>query len=332
MKLYLLEGPRSVSDMLRDLTEKELSSAASLRQEEIPRMAGNWFKEDTGYIWRLREADVINDVGRQYALNKEWLVEGLVAFLGLRERFPEYDVRGETAKVEASYSNFMHEYTLKELKQEVREQLFSGSLMADLFTWEDWRDVMCVADERRNRVQLYRPALPFWTVVHMGFISSILVSRNAQLTELMEQEDQYFRWKSRREQLEETTETLVTRSLHSMFPAAERDPDGTFIDDHIQRIAECMKSTGVVLPEKTLELLSDLYLLSFDDGVGLFEQQTRQDEDIHLLFNLLERGWVVESRNLERDPATGNYIVPLNEVRSYLDSIAHRFETTDAVS
>lgn len=329
MKIYLLERPRSVSDMLADLTEKELSSSASLRRKEIPRMAGNWFKEDTGYIWRLKDEGVITDMGRQYALDKDWLVEEYLELLGVRDRFPEAAVRGDDAAIEASYSNFMHEYTLGELKEEMHDQLFSGNLMADLFAFEDWQDVALEADDRGNRVQLYRPVLSFWTVVHMGFVSSILMSRQEQLTELMEEHDQYFRWKARREQLEETTGELVTRSIHSMFPAAERDVEGSFVDEHIAGIADAITDTGVVLPEQTLELISDLYLLSFDDGVGLFEQQSQQDDDIHLLFNLLERGWMVESRNLDQDPVTGNYIVPLGAVRSYLDDLAHRFHLAD---
>lgn len=324
IKLYLLECPRSVSDMLRDLTEKKLSGVAALRSEQIPRMAGNWFKKDTGYLWRLQEQGVINDVGRQYALDKDWLVEGFIDVLGVRDRFPEHDVRGGSAAVEAAYSYIMPEYRLNGLKREMREQLFSGSLMKELFAFDRWQDAALIPETDGRRVQLYRPVLGFWTVVHIGFVSSLLVSRWARLTQLMDAEDGYFRWKQRRERLEETQEALVKRVVHACFPDAVRGVGGEFGDERAQKLADAVREVGVELPEQTLELIGDLYLLSFNDGVGLFQQQTRQDDEIHVLFNLLERGWLVASRNLDQDPVTGNYIVPLGEVHSYLDNLAHR--------
>ncbi|MDY6777266.1 MAG: hypothetical protein SVU32_01250, partial [Candidatus Nanohaloarchaea archaeon] len=86
---FLLEGPKSISDMIRELTEKELSEYADKRQDQIPRIAGNWFR-DGGYISELREEGLIKDTGRQYAINKWSFTDRFVEQAGILQQFPEH--------------------------------------------------------------------------------------------------------------------------------------------------------------------------------------------------------------------------------------------------
>jgi len=331
IKLYLLEQPRSISDMIRDLTEKELSSAAAIRSKEIPRIAGNWFKEDTGYIWTLREAGVINDVGRQYALDKDWLIEGLLADLNIKDRFPQHAERGDVAKLEPAYTQFMEEYTFGAFKQELREHLFSGDLMAAVFAFDAWQDAVTLPETDGRRITLYRPVFRFWSFVHIALLSSIVVSRRAQLTDRMADRDRYFTWKNRRERLRETENAFVRRTVHRCFPWAEQAADGGFVDDRVERIASAFGSIGGNLPAATVDFLGDVYLLSFDDGAGLFEQRREEDADVHLFLNLLERGVLLPERDLERDPTTGDFIVPVSDMQSYLDQLVGLVDATDAL-
>ncbi len=332
MKLYLLAQPRSISDMIRDLTEKELSSVASIRSKEIPKIAGNWFKKESGYIWELREQGVINDVGRQYALDKEWLVEEFMNDLDLKDRFPAHAERGEAAALEPAYSGFMEEYTYGEFRRELREHLFSGELMADVFEFEMWQDVVTVPETDGRRIALYRPVFSFWSVVHLALLSSIVKSRRAQLTGRMEERDKYFTWKNRRTRLGETEDALVQKAVHRCFPWAEQDVDGVFMDDRVERIASAFGQLGASLPASTVTFLGDVYLLSFADGVGLFEQRREADTDVHLFLNLLERGIRIPERDLERDPTTGDFIVPLRDMQSYLDELASLVSDTGVLS
>lgn len=331
IKLYLLERPRSISDMIRELTEKELSSAAEIRSTEIPKIAGNWFKKESGYIWRLRERGVINDVGRQYALNKNWLVDGFLDDLALKDRFPQHAERGDVAELEAAYTDFMPEYSLGEFKRELREHLFSGGLMADVFAFDDWKDVALVPETDGRRISLYRPVFDFWSFVHLGLLSSLLKSRREQLTAQMDAEERYFTWKNRRTRLRETQNLLVQKMMDRCFPWADQAADGAFLNEQAEDIASAVGHFGAELPQETLEFLGNVYLLYFDDGAGLFQQRREADADIHLFLNLLERGVLVKERDLDRDPTTGDYLVPLTDMHSYLEDLAALFVSTGAL-
>lgn len=319
---YLLERPRSVSDMIRDLTEKELSEDAEERSEEIPRIAGNWFREGSGYLWRLQEAGLIRDMGRRYAVDRDELAERLLAHLDVDGCFPHIDVHGDTAEVTGAYENLVSVRTWGELKRRVRDEVLEGDTMADIFAFDTWRDILMapVDDGRRiARAELTVAPLP---AIHFMIVSSILKSRKTAVQEKIGMEDGYFHWKNRRDRLEATTDALGDEIARAMFPGARRDAEGRYRDTKVQEISDAFGVIGADLDPGTVDLLADVYLLALDDGPTLFEQYARYDHDTHLLFNLLERGWMMDASRVERDPRTGNILVPLGEARAYLDDLA----------
>lgn len=322
---YLLEQPRSVSDMIRALTRKELSDDADERAEQIPRIAGNWFKEGSGYLWRLQEEGKMRDVGRKYAVEREWLVDTFLERLGVPHCFDGFETRGREAPLNDAYASFLPDYRYGDLWQAVYEDVFQGERMAGLFAFDTWASPLFepVADGRR--ILSRSLVLDFWSSVHLCLISSILVSRHDQLTGLIDTGGEYFHWRNRRDRLEETTDAFREKVVGTLFPAAEREMDGTFTDDRADAIASAFGTDGPVLPEDAAEVLAHVYLLSLEDGVGLFRQYSRYDHDVHLLYNLLERGWLIDQRTVERDERFGNVVVPLGEVQSYLDAFASLF-------
>lgn len=326
LKFYLLERPRSVSDMIRDLTVKELSDDAAERSEQIPRIAGNWFKKETGYLWRLRESGRIVDQGRQYAWDKDTLVDGFMKDLGLYEHFPDRAVRSGDAEITDAYGRVTEKWRLEMFQRELRQKLFSGKMMQQVFAFQEWQDALLVPEGDGRRIATHRPLLDFWSAVHVMFLSAVFKSRKSQLRALMEERDQYFRWKNRSKRLEKTERAFLEQVIGSCFPSVEQAYDGAYEQEQVQRLVEAFGEKGPVLGEETVELIGDVYLLALHDGVGLFEQQGKHDEDVHLLFNLFERGWLIEERKLEQDLDTGNFIVPLNELHSYLETLVGLME------
>lgn len=319
---YLLERPRSVSDMIRDLTEKELSDDAEERSEEIPRIAGNWFREGSGYLWRLREAGLIRDMGRRYAVERGELARRLLADLNADACFPHIDVHGDTAEVTDAYEHLVSVRTWGELKRRMRDEVLEGDTMADLFAFGTWRDILLDPVEDDRRVARYELGIGLLPAIHFIIVSSVLKSRKTIVQGRLEDGDGYFHWKNRRDRLAATTDVLGDEIARAMFPDARRDPEGRYSDTRVQTIVDGFGVVGADLDPDTLDLLADVYLLALDDGPTLFEQYARYDHDVHLLFNLLERGWLMDASRVERDPRTGNILVPLGEIRAYLDTLA----------
>lgn len=332
LTLYLLERPRSVSDMIRELTEKELPDDAGERREQIPRIAGNWFREDTGYLWRLQEQGVIQDRGRQYAIDKDWLVDRLLTALNVYAAFPDRGERGGQAPLSPQAAELIGDWRLGDFRDRVRGKVLSGRVMAQVFDWDVWGPVVTVPDEDGRTVRLYRPLFDVVSAVHLMLLAAVLGARRRVLTERMQAEqDAYFRWKNRRDRLDAVHDAVVDRVVAQCFPWAERRADGTYVDDRVAAVAETVRGTGGSLPRETQACLADLYLLSFQDSADLVRQRARHDGDVHMFFNLLERGWFVTSEKVDTDPSTGNYRVPLEAMRAYLDDLARRVQVADGV-
>lgn len=312
--------------MIRALTVKELSADAGERSEQIPRIAGNWFKEESGYLWRLREDGVIKDVGRQYALDRERLAADFVADLDVQRCFPDHHERGKSALPSDAYRDLVGDMTWGGLQRRLAEEVFAGETMQELFRFDLWRETLLQQDEREHRISRYRLVLDFWSCVHYMVLSAVFTSRRRHLTERLNEQESYFRWRNRRQRLDEARDELRHRLVRNCFPGAAQDVDGTYVDDTVQAVAERFGRVGPVLSEDAADLLANVYLLSFHDGPALFEQYAKYDHEVNLLFNLLERGWMVQSRYVEEDPRTGNVVVPLHQMHSYLDRLAGLFD------
>lgn len=332
LKLYLLQEPRSVSAMIRDLTEKELPDDAAERREQIPRIAGNWFRAETGYLWRLQEDGVIQDRGRQYAIDKDWLVDELLTALNVYAAFPDRDERGDQAPLSPQAAELIGDWRLGKFKRRVRNEVFSGRVMEQVFDWEVWGPALTVPDDDGRTVQLYRPLFDTVAAVHLMLLAAVLGARRRDLTDWMDEEqDAYFRWKNRRDRLDTVHGEPVDRIVAQCFPWAETRHDGTYPDERVATVVETFQGTGGSLPREPQQCLADLYLLSFQDSADLVRQRARHDEDVHMFFNLLERGWFVTSEKVDTDPSTGNYRVPLEAMRAYLDDLARRVTVADGV-
>lgn len=323
IRFYLLEQPRSVSDMIEELTSKELSDDAGKRSDEIPHIAGNWFREDSGYLWRLQDKDLIKDQGRQYAVDRDTLVEGLLSSINAQQCFSATEVRGEDAELDDAYSHILPDMTLRDLKSDLKEEVFTGPFMKELFDFQRWKDSLLSPETAEGRIASYRLELGFWPSVHFILLSTILASRKRHITETLEKdEEHYFEWRSRRQALEDSQEALQERLVHEHVPGTEKEEDGTFVPERTQKLVEGFQDGPEKLKEDSTEILANLYLLSLNDGVELFNQYSRYDHDINLFFNLMERGWMVRENSVKRDERTGNIVVPLGEVRSYLHDLA----------
>lgn len=329
--LYLLARPRSVSDMIRALTDKRLSEDAAERRAQIPRIAGNWFKKESGYLWRLREAGRIRDQGKQWVVDRERLVEDVIAFLGVERAFPTVAVDGDDADVADAYHGLVGVRSLRELKQRLLADVFEGAVMEELFRWDTWGDVLFVPNEDERRIRTVDRVFDTLGTVHLILVSGIVKARRQQIRAAMEDRNRYFAWKNRMTRLDATADAFAERVVERCFPWAGQEPDGTWQDRRMQRIVDAFGQMGGVVPDETLDVLADLYLLALEDGTGLFEQRAAYGGDHHLLFDLLERGWLVPERGVERDDRTGNIVLPLGEVRSYLDRLVSRVEPGGAL-
>jgi hypothetical protein len=327
---YLLEQPRSVSDMIEDLTHKELGDDPDDRQEAIPRIAGNWFREGSGYLWHLEQDGIVRNSGRRYELDRDELVDRFISDLRLLRCFPDHDVHGDATVLKDAYTEIMPAYTLGEVRQRLKEDVFEGGMMADLFDFERWRDVLLVEYDQEGRIAAYRPVFTVWSAVHYALISSILKSRKSILKEY-QQEEAYFRWKNRREAFAETEDRLRERIISRCFPWAELDYEDRYRDERVRAVAEGFGKEGANLPGDVLSFLTDVYLMYLDDGVGLFEQRVKHDSEESVLFDMFEVGWVIASRKLDQDEETGDYIVPLGDLNAYLDDLTYLFNSTDTL-
>ncbi len=324
IRFYLLERPRNVSDMIRDLTVKSLSESADKRRQEIPRIAGNWFREDTGYIWRLKERGHIKDSGKRYIINTEGLIEDLFADMELEKSFKEYDARGEDAMLKDPYRELMGDKTFHELKNSIKEAVFSGEKMARVFNFKKWKEFL-TKETGSSTIFKYNLILGFKSSIHFVFISSILKSRKSMIEDKIEGGESYFTWKNRLDRFKKNEEVLKRKIIKNIFPYTGTDSNGKPADKEAKKVFDAFDKAGESLDKDTLETLANMYLLFFKDGVELFDQYSKYDHDINLFFNLLERGWMIDSRNVDRDSRTGNFVVPLSNMRSYLDTITELF-------
>lgn len=325
IRFYLLEGPHNTSDMIRDLTTKELSRNSEERRKQIPRIAGNWFRKNEGYIWELKDEDKVIDSGRRYNINKEGLIDEIINGMKIQECFPEYDVKGENAKLSNAYTKLLSEFTLKDLKEELERKVFTGSKMNRLFDFEKWKDYLLEKTENSKTIFKYQLRFDFMSIIHLILISSILKSRKSRIKEKIEQGESYFSWKNRLDKLRENEDSLRKKILENSFPWIDLNSNGEPTNKELKAVYDSFKEKSVELDEEATKTLTKLYLLYFKDGVELFDQYSKYDHSKNLFFNLLERGWMVDSQTVERDSRTGNLIVPLKDVRSYLDDLSNLF-------
>ncbi|MFB6217031.1 MAG: hypothetical protein ABEJ72_08710, partial [Candidatus Aenigmatarchaeota archaeon] len=267
---YLLERPRSVSDMIRDLTDKDLSNIPEERSDQIPRIAGNWFREGSGYLWRLEDAGILHDRGRKYMIDRERFTELFVQSLDLQKVFPGHENIGEEAELEDAYSEFLDDYTLGGLKEELEEDIFQGITMAEIFQYHTWEEVLMAEEESDRRIAKRSLILDFWSSVHFSLISSIFKSREKNITDtLSEDRDHYFRWRKRRQRLNETSEGLGQKIVSQ----------SGLEEDYHDRIVDSLGDKGAVMDEDETELLADVYLMAMNEGTELFEEYARYDHD-----------------------------------------------------
>jgi|GEM_PF-5559703 len=325
IRFYLLQKPRNVSDIIRDLTEKELSGDSDKRRGQIPRIAGNWFRENSGYIWKLKNRGHIKDSGRQYVINRDTLIDDFIKDMKLEACFNDYDVKGDRAELEDAYESLMEDVEFGEYKKKLMERLFSGSTMADIFEFEKWEGILTQDIDCDAKVFTQDLVLSFKSSIHFILTSSIFKSRKSTIEDKIEGGESYFTWKNRLDRLKENESFLKRKIIKNTFPGKETDSEGRPKNAPAAKLFDAFGESGVELDPNTVELLANMYLLYFKDGVELFDQYSKYDHSINLFFNLLERGWMVDSRNVERDSRTGNFVVPLSHVRSYLDNIADLF-------
>ncbi|MDY6777267.1 MAG: hypothetical protein SVU32_01255, partial [Candidatus Nanohaloarchaea archaeon] len=234
------------------------------------------------------------------------------------------------AVVSDAYERIMPEYTLRRFKRLFREQVLDADVMHETFNFQQWREHLLLPDERESRISTYRPALTFWSMVHVCLLSTLLHSRGEQLQDQLEADRNFFTIKNRQENLEESISELRTKVGRRCFPGANQDSDGAYRDERIQGLLDSIGSIGASVDEETLEFLSHVYLLALNDGPGLFRQYTHHDHDEPLLFQLMEIGYIIETRKLDRDPDTGNFIMTLDHLASYLDDLALFITASDA--
>lgn len=325
IRFYLLEGPHNTSDMIQDLTTKELSSSSEQRREEIPRIAGNWFREKEGYIWKLKERNKITDSGRRYKINKDSLIDEIIGDMDIESCFPEYDAKGENAYLSNSYSKLLSGFTLQEFKKQLKEDVFTGEKMKKLFDPKRWENSLLGRNRNSKTVFKYHLRLDFISTVHLILISSVLKSRKSKIKDRIEAGESYFSWKNRLDKLRENEDALRKKILENCFPETSFSSDSCPENPKGKAIYESFKKEAVELDEKATEALTTLYLLYFKDGVELFDQYSKYDHSKNLFFNLLERGWMIDTQTAERDSKTGNFVVPLKDIRSYLDDLSNLF-------
>lgn len=317
---YLLEKPRSISDMIKDITKKELSDDAEGRSKEIPSIAGNWFREGEGYIWKLKEEGLIKDIGRQYQIEIEEFLSRFFSSLGIQKCFPEYPFKGDKAEIKASYSKFIDHETLGEFKGKLISKIFSDETMAEVFEFGRWKDVLLREEENDRRTAKYYISADFWSVIHFILISSILKSRRSRIKEKLRDGETYFLWRNRKEQLKKIRDYLADRIVERCFPWEE----GETMSDRTEDMKEAFGEKGVKLDEEATRLLGDLYLFSFNEGEPLFQQLVRHANEDHLFFDLLEEGLIIEPNEVDKY-REGGLQTSLTEMTSYIDRITQLF-------